>query len=215
MSVRVTRASRNVKFVLVGDGLVGKTALLSVYATNLFPETYIPTIFDNLSVNVMLDDLPIHLLLWDTACQEDYDQLRPLSYPGTDIFFVCFSVVDPTSKENVRKNWVPEIRQHVPHARIILVGTKTDLRDDHHIIEKLKEKCHSPSYMNHGEILAAEIGAVKYVECSAKDSSSIKKVFEEGLRVAVAVAEKRESPVWEKELNILDVKKRRKKCIIL
>lgn len=35
--------------------------------------------------------------------QEDYDRLRPLSYPQTDVFLVCFSVVSPSSFENVKE----------------------------------------------------------------------------------------------------------------
>jgi GTPase SAR1 family protein len=38
-----------------------------------------------------------------TTGQEDYDRLRPLSYPQTDVFLVCFSVVSPSSFENVKE----------------------------------------------------------------------------------------------------------------
>ena len=84
----------------------------------------------------MVDGMPINLGLWDTAGQEDYDRLRPLSYPQTDVFLVCFSVISPTSYENVRARWHPELMRYSPNTKIILVGTKTDLREDNVALQR-------------------------------------------------------------------------------
>lgn len=58
---------------------------------------------------MMIGDDPYTLGLFDTAGQEDYDRLRPLSYPQTDVFLVCFSVTSPASFENVKEKWFPEV----------------------------------------------------------------------------------------------------------
>ena len=85
----------------------------------------------------MIGGEPYTLGLFDTAGQEDYDRLRPLSYPQTDVFLVCFSVVSPSSFENVKEKWVPEITHHCQKTPFLLVGTQIDLRDDATTIEKL------------------------------------------------------------------------------
>ena len=71
----------------------------------------------------------VRLALFDTAASPDYDRLRPLSYPATGVFLVCFSISSPASLENVESRWLPEIKRHAPDVPVILVGTKLDLRD--------------------------------------------------------------------------------------
>lgn len=152
-----------IKCVVVGDGAVGKTCLLISYTTNAFPSDYIPTVFDCFSTTVKVDEKPISLALLDTAGQEEYDRLRPLSYPQTDVFLICFAIDSPTSLENVRSKWYPEVKHHCPKAPIILVGTKQDLRDDPARIESLKEKKLAPISYAQGLIAMKEINAKKYL----------------------------------------------------
>ena len=80
----------------------------------------------------------MQLALWDTAGQEDYDRLRPLSYPDTDVLLLCFAVDNPDSFENVADKWAVELHAFCPGAPIILVGTKTDLRHDSDVIKSLQ-----------------------------------------------------------------------------
>ncbi|KAJ5072066.1 hypothetical protein M0811_09710 [Anaeramoeba ignava] len=193
---------QSIKSVLVGDGSVGKTCLLLSYTTNSFPVDYIPTVFDNYSANTMYKNKVINLCLWDTAGQEDYDRLRPLSYPQTDVFVVCFSLISRSSFENVKTKWIPEIRHHCPNSPIVLVGTKLDLRSDSNIISKLEAKNSSPVSYQEGYDLAQQIHAYKYVECSALTQKNLFNVFDETI---AAVLEPKTS----------NDKKKRKKCSIL
>ena len=174
-----------IKCVVVGDGTVGKTCLLISYTSNAFPGEYIPTVFDNYTANLMVDGKPINLGLWDTAGQEDYGRLRPLSYPQTDVFLICFSLVSPASLANVRERWYPEVSHHCPNTPIILVGTKLDLRDDEETTEKLKEKQLNPITYPQALHMQKDIGAVKYLECSALTQEGLETVFEEAVRAVL------------------------------
>lgn len=178
-------AMQTIKCVVVGDGAVGKTCLLISYTTNKFPSEYVPTVFDNYAVTVMIGEDPYTLGLFDTAGQEDYDRLRPLSYPQTDVFLVCFSVTSPASFENVKEKWFPEVHHHCPGVPCLIVGTQVDLRDDHAVIEKLARSKQRPVPFEAGERLARELGAVKYVECSALTQKGLKNVFDEAIVAAL------------------------------
>jgi Ras-related C3 botulinum toxin substrate 1 len=167
----------SMKCVTIGDGAVGKTSLLISFASNTFPEDYVPTVFDNYNANVMWKEKTITMGLWDTAGQEDYDRLRPLSYPDTDVFLVCYSVVNPASYNNVKTKWVPEVRHHCPDAPIVLFATKLDLREDEEILKRLKEKDQSPITNEMGKKLQQEVGAVGFGECSALTQKGLKEAF--------------------------------------
>lgn len=176
---------RPIKCVVVGDGTVGKTCMLISYTTDSFPGEYVPTVFDNYSAPMMVDGLPVTLGLWDTAGQEDYDRLRPLSYPQTDVFIICFSVVSPTSFDHVLTKWYPEIKHHCPDAPILLVGTKIDLRENRDALLELGSQGITPIKRDAGAKMSHKIRAVKYLECSALTQRGLRQVFEDSVRAVL------------------------------
>ncbi|XP_051877536.1 ras homolog gene family, member Gd [Rhinoraja longicauda] len=184
---------QTIKCVVVGDGAVGKTCLLISYTTNAFPAEYVPTVFDNYSAQMTVDGRTVSLNLWDTAGQEEYDRLRTLSYPQSNVFIICFSVASPSSFANVRHKWQPEVLHHCPNVPILLVGTKKDLRNDSETIKKLKEQSLSPTTMHQGVTLAKQIRAVKYLECSALNQEGIREVFVEAVRAVLYPHRKKKS----------------------
>ena len=175
---------KHIKCVVVGDGAVGKTCLLISYTSNAFPAEYVPTVFDNYSIDVMFNNKPINLQLWDTAGQEDYKRLRPLAYPDTDVFIL--TLVSLTSFENVENFWLPEIKERCPNTPFILVGLKSDLRDDfEQNADELKSKGFAPIASSKGKELKEKINASAYIECSSLKQINLKEVFDSALKVAL------------------------------
>ena len=117
--------------------------------------------------------------------QSEYDRLRVLCYPHIDVSLICFSLIGSASFENVMTKWNPEVTYHCPNTPKILVGTKLDLRDDDDMILRLKEECLAPISYPQGLQMMRDIGAVRYLECSALTQKGLKDVFDEGIRAVL------------------------------
>lgn len=177
--------------VIVGDGACGKTCLLIVFSKDQFPEVYVPTVFENYVADIEVDSKQVELALWDTAGQEDYDRLRPLSYPDTDVILMCFSIDSPDSLENIPEKWTPEVKHFCPNVPIILVGNKKDLRNDQATIHELNKMKQEPVKAGEGQSMAEKINAFGYLECSAKSKDGVREVFETATRAALQVKKKK------------------------
>lgn len=183
-----------VKCVIVGDGAVGKTCMLISYTTGHFPEDYIPTVFDNYTANVMCDGKAVQLGLWDTAGQEDYDRLRPLSYPGTDVFLVCYSVDSKHSLQNVETKWLPELQKFAPDVPKILCATKADFRTNPPKKVSLVKKETVAQVVEENNLSA-------HFECSAKTEKGLKRVFDKAINIAI-VKRKNERRAVDRRRNM-------------
>jgi len=202
-----------IKCVVVGDGAVGKTCLLMSYIEEKFPFEYVPTVFDNYEQDVNLNGQEIKFSLWDTAGQEGYTKIRTLSYPKTDVFLLCFSVISPTSFENVKEQWWKEIIHHCPQGRILLVGTKIDLREDANTIEELKQENKEPITTEQGKAKSEELGLLSYHECSALTQQGLKDVFEFALG---SVMENMNTPLTpSSRAQASQLARKKRKCSIM
>ena len=167
---------RSLKIVVVGDKKVGKTCLLLRYVTNTFPGDgdYVPVVLDDQFVIHTLDpETGEHVKLVDTTVRDhNYgSSLRPLCYPKTDVFIICFSLVNDTSRENVHAKWVPELQRYCPDVPTIVVGTKHDLEEDTGTVGS--------------GAWARELGAASYHECSSATGYCVSEVFDEAVRAAL------------------------------
>jgi len=205
------------KIVVLGYGTAGKTSLLITYTTGKFPVEYVPTVFDNCSVTQTMDegdaeiDGKYDLGLWDTGGGEDYDRLRPLSYPQTDVFFLCFPVNNRRMFEEIRSYWKPEIKHFNPGTPFIVVATKTDLRWKQKVSETGEptgerepvegEEGNHLITEEEGRKEAKSLGAADYVECSSLLGEGVENVFKTAIKVAIKF------PVEEP--------KKRKKCTLM
>ncbi|GME66971.1 unnamed protein product [[Candida] boidinii] len=188
------------KLVIVGDGACGKTCLLIVYSKGSFPDVYVPTVFENYVSDVNVGGRRVELALWDTAGQEDYDRLRPLSYPDSNVILICFSVDAPDTLDNVQEKWISEVLHFCQGVPIILVGCKIDLRNDPRTIEKLSALGQQPVTTAEGQEVADTIKALHYLECSAKLNQGVREVFE---TAGAAALETRERRTQKKKCMIL------------
>lgn len=188
------------KIVILGDGACGKTSLLNVFTRGYFPKVYEPTVFENYIHDIFIDGQQIQLSLWDTAGQEEFDKLRSLSYSDTHCIILCFSIDSPGSLENVKNKWVGEILEHCEGVKLILVALKADLRQSENNGNTGDDGADNlggtSAYNNDGQLkklvtyeegvsVAKQIGALRYLECSAMKNRGVKEVFTEAARIAL------------------------------
>ncbi|PPQ98389.1 hypothetical protein CVT24_004068 [Panaeolus cyanescens] len=142
-------------------------------------------VFDNYVAEIRLDEKPVQLALWDTAGQEEYERLRPMSYSKSHVILIAFAIDTPDSLDNVTTKWNEEVRSICgPTIPVILVGCKADLRPSTDHPDTPDNPCPWVT-REKGERVANAIGARAYKECSALKIEGVDDVFETATRASM------------------------------
>ena len=118
-----------------------------------------------------------NLELFDTAGQEEWEQLRRMMYANTDVFLVCYSCMQPSSFDNVEKKWMDDVRSHDPSSLVILVALCIDLRTNNN---SSPSDLITPAMITtqQGAELARRLNCNAFIECSSMLRFHVREVFE-------------------------------------
>lgn len=200
---------RRRKIILLGDMCCGKSALISAYCRDRFSEYYTPTVSKMFQTELQISRrFMADFVVVDCPGRKDYACLRQSVCRGADAALLCYSTDCRQSLENIKTVWYPELQKYAPGIPVMLVGTKSDARDlsDEHestsakstvigenqtIKSKLEEDSQQSStdcivLMEDGEEMAKSIGAMGFVECSAKYRIGVRTVFEMAAKLAIS-----------------------------
>ncbi|EFC36213.1 small GTPase [Naegleria gruberi] len=176
----------SIKLCIVGNSTSGKTSLALSFKED---DRDLPhTTLDEFNLKTMYQGKELTLTICDSKGSDDYDRYRTkLTYPNTNVFIICYSIVSKQQYESVKLKWIPEIRMLCPNALIILCATKTDLRDDHRyissglLIDRVQVKKLMDLY-NHDQ----QYPIMFYNECSIYDQNvGVKDILDRAIQLSL------------------------------
>ena len=205
---------RRRKIVLLGDMCCGKSALICAYCRDRFSEYYTPTVGKMFQTELQISRrFMADFVVVDCPGRTDYACLRQSVCRGADAAVLCYSTDCRQSLENIKTVWYPELQKYAPGIPIMLVGTKSDARDlskdltdvyesitdisakstafgENETNESKEtdsiEKSNDMVFMEDGEEMAKSLGAMGFVECSAKYRIGVRTVFEMAAKLAMS-----------------------------
>uniref|UniRef100_H2ZEY9 Small monomeric GTPase n=1 Tax=Ciona savignyi TaxID=51511 RepID=H2ZEY9_CIOSA len=158
---------RHFKIILMGAGGVGKTSMTTQFVTEKFEETYEPTIEEIHRKTITLDGEQCMLELIDTAGMDQFSQMRDLYIRKGDGFILVYSIIDPTTFEDVKSIREQIVRNKLSEqVPIVLVGNKRDLAEHERAVEE-----------EDGGQLAKRWSHCRFVETSAREHHEVEEVF--------------------------------------
>ena len=153
------------KILLLGDGAVGKTALVHRFVHGKFQKAYLMTIgMEPYSRYETIEGQKICYSLWDIAGQDRFKVMRGMFFRGAMGSLVTFDLTRRPSFENTL-TWVKEAKQESPDQVFVLVGNKNDLEDMREVSTE------------EGRARAEDMGAIDYIETSALTGENVAEAF--------------------------------------
>lgn len=155
------------KVIVVGNGQVGKTSMITRFAKGIFTNEYKKTIgVDFLEKRMFLNTVgeEVTFLLWDTAGQEEYDAITRTYYKGAGACILAFSTTDRDSFDAI-ESWYKKVTDECGKIAMVLVQNKVDLMDD--AVMEPREV----------EFIAKKLGLKLYRTC-VKDDLNVSEVFQ-------------------------------------
>ncbi|KAI1635739.1 ras family-domain-containing protein [Biscogniauxia mediterranea] len=190
------------RIMLVGDMQCGKSSLLLRYYRDTFNPSYEPTRYEMYTKVAGIDGQEVELELWDTCGDIKLNQLKLLSYMVWDAALICFDVNSSKRYKHAKTRWLQEVRKYYPNVSFILVGLKKDERLGKGLWAPPLAQLETRIPAAEGTFAANTIGAIKYMECSAKTGEGVNRVFTEVARTVLderAAEEEAREPKKEKE----------------
>ncbi len=170
--------SISIKVTCIGDVTIGKTCMIMTHVFQEFPKEYIPLVYSHQDYDqdiTLLCDGYQFKITWQDTGHGDYDERIHIEhhYPLTDVLLICFSIISRHSLQRVKEKWMKHREKYMSHAPFILIGTKTDLRYDPNVIQKLGTSITDQE----GHELANQIGADQYMECSSYKKQGLHEIM--------------------------------------
>ncbi|XP_048736493.1 rho-related protein racL-like [Ostrea edulis] len=183
-----------IQCTIVGDKKVGKSTISrglceTEGVLDIHNNNYQSTIFDNIAGTTNVEGKDVPISLFDCSSETEHSAIREFAYKDSNVFILCYSVVDRTSLVNIRDKWIPEIRKFLGKKfKLLVVGTQTDIRDSVCLDQD------PPINKTEGADFARQIGADYFMECSSTSPSTFCDIFKHVAMIGKKT-KRRRSPV--------------------
>ncbi len=183
------------KFILIGEGTVGKTSLISQFINNQFIDDYIMTVGTDKSIKeIDINHKKITLEIWDTPGQADYNIVNKIFMKNTDIALIVYDITNRKTFDKIG-HWIKLVKE-INENRNLIIGITANKSDLYENAEVTNDE--AKEYMN-----TIKDVTDLYFESSASDHENVEIVFNELTKVYIDKYGLKEKKIDEKETTTI------------